>query len=292
MRETIHLVSRRDYPLLAAGIRTSGQEWWRRVNKIGLDVDMRAFARRARRFLRGAERSRAEIEEFLRANDFPRASLWGFSHWLDLVRVPPVGNVGAAPCAHVRARGRVGGAARCERGGRNRAARAPVSRRLRAGVEERPLELVQGAARRSSIPFSSALRFGASATSKERSCSICRGHRSPTRRRLRPCGSSPRGTRCSSCTRGGPGSSRRSTGRACSRRRPRTRWGHFCRRRGRGNVEVRPREGQRRASSGASTRALVERFARKPTASRTSMLSPVSSSSCAGRRSRARSRER
>ncbi len=91
MRETIHLVSRRDYPLLAAGIRTSGQEWWRRVNKIGPDVDMRAFARRARRFLRGGERSRAEIEEFLRANDFPRASLWGFSHWLDLVRVPPSG---------------------------------------------------------------------------------------------------------------------------------------------------------------------------------------------------------
>ena len=52
---------------------------------------MHAFARRARRFLRGGERSRAEIEEFLRANDFPRASIWGFSHWLDLVRVPPSG---------------------------------------------------------------------------------------------------------------------------------------------------------------------------------------------------------
>jgi hypothetical protein len=91
LRETIHLVSRRDYPLVAAGIRTSGQEWWTRVNKIGPDVDMPAFARRARAFLRGTERSRTEIEEFLRANDFPRASLWGFSHWLDLVRVPPAG---------------------------------------------------------------------------------------------------------------------------------------------------------------------------------------------------------
>jgi Winged helix DNA-binding domain len=91
MRETIHVVSRRDYPLFAAGIRTSGQEWWRRVNKIPADVDMRAFARRARTFFRGKALNRAEIEEFLRANDFPRASVWGFSHWLDLIRVPPAG---------------------------------------------------------------------------------------------------------------------------------------------------------------------------------------------------------
>jgi hypothetical protein len=91
MRDTIHVVSRRDYPLFAAGIRVSGQEWWRRVNKVPADADMRAFARRARRFLRGSARSRTEIEEFLRANEFPRASIWGFSHWLDLIRVPPSG---------------------------------------------------------------------------------------------------------------------------------------------------------------------------------------------------------
>jgi hypothetical protein len=91
MRETIHLVSPRDYPLFAAGIRVSGQEWWRRVNKVPAEIDMHAFAARARQFLLGTTRSRAEIEEFLRANDFPRASLWGFSHWLDLIRVPPAG---------------------------------------------------------------------------------------------------------------------------------------------------------------------------------------------------------
>ena len=45
MRETIHVVSQRDYALFAAGIRDSGQEWWRRVNRIGPEVDMRAFAR-------------------------------------------------------------------------------------------------------------------------------------------------------------------------------------------------------------------------------------------------------
>ena len=91
MRETIHVVSRRDYALFAAGIRLSGQEWWKRVNAVPDEVDMRGFARRARGFLRGSVRSRAEIETFLRANDFPRASLWGFGHWLDLVRTPPSG---------------------------------------------------------------------------------------------------------------------------------------------------------------------------------------------------------
>jgi len=91
MRETIHVVSKRDYALLAAGIRVSGQEWWRRANKVPAEVDMRVFARRVRRFLQGSVRSRAEIETFLHANDFPRASLWGFGHWLDLIRVPPSG---------------------------------------------------------------------------------------------------------------------------------------------------------------------------------------------------------
>ncbi len=91
MRETIHVVSKRDYALFAAGIRVSGQEWWRRVNEVPVEVDMRVFARRARRFLHGSVRSRAEIEAFLRAHDFPRASLWGFGHWLDLIRVPPSG---------------------------------------------------------------------------------------------------------------------------------------------------------------------------------------------------------
>jgi hypothetical protein len=91
MRETIHIVSRRDYPLFAAGIRVSGQEWWRRVNKVPQNVDMDKFAKRAREFFRETVRSRAEVEQFLRENDFPRASLWGFGHWIDLVRVPPAG---------------------------------------------------------------------------------------------------------------------------------------------------------------------------------------------------------
>jgi hypothetical protein len=89
MRETIHIASRADYPFLAAAIRRSGQEWWLRVNKA--DVDMRPFARRARAFFRGEVRTRKEVEQFLKENEFPRASLWGFAHWIDLVRVPPAG---------------------------------------------------------------------------------------------------------------------------------------------------------------------------------------------------------
>ena len=89
MRETIHVVSRRDYALLAAAIRRAGQEWWRRTSKV--DVDMRPFARRAQAFFRGRTRTRAEVVAFLKENGFPRASLWGFAHWVDLVRVPPAG---------------------------------------------------------------------------------------------------------------------------------------------------------------------------------------------------------
>jgi hypothetical protein len=89
MRETIHLVPRRDYALLAAAIRRSGQEWWRRVNKVR--IDMEPFARRAYEFFRGTTRTRKEVEEFLRAHEFPRQSIWGFGHWVNLIRVPPSG---------------------------------------------------------------------------------------------------------------------------------------------------------------------------------------------------------
>jgi len=91
MRGTIHVVARADYALFAAGIRRAGQEWWRRVNRVPAELDMKPFARRARAFFAGTTRTRAEVEEFLRTNDFPRASPWGFSHWVALVRVPPAG---------------------------------------------------------------------------------------------------------------------------------------------------------------------------------------------------------
>jgi hypothetical protein len=91
MRGTIHVVARSDYALLAAGIRRAGQEWWQRVNKVPAELDMEPIARRARAFFAGTTRTRAEVEEFMRASGFPGANLWGFSHWVDLVRVPPAG---------------------------------------------------------------------------------------------------------------------------------------------------------------------------------------------------------
>jgi Winged helix DNA-binding domain len=78
MRGTIHLVSRRDYPLFAAAIRRSGQEWLRRVDKVP-DLDFDSLARELRASLRGRTMTLAELKEF------PR----GVVHWVDLVRVPP-----------------------------------------------------------------------------------------------------------------------------------------------------------------------------------------------------------
>ena len=91
MRGTIHVVARSDYALFAAGIRRAGQEWWWRVNKIPAELDMEPIAKRARAFFAGTTRTRAEVEEFLRASGFPGANRWGFSHWVELVRVPPAG---------------------------------------------------------------------------------------------------------------------------------------------------------------------------------------------------------
>jgi hypothetical protein len=85
MRETIHLVSRRDYPLFAAGIRRSGQEWRLRVEKRAHDREVAAAARKLTRQIRGRTISRKELD------DFTRGTIGGVGHWVDLVRVPPCG---------------------------------------------------------------------------------------------------------------------------------------------------------------------------------------------------------
>ncbi len=81
MRETIHLVSRRDYALLAAGIRRSGQEWRLRVDERTDDREVVAAARKLARHLRGRTISRKEL------GAYPS----GVGHWVNLVRVPPCG---------------------------------------------------------------------------------------------------------------------------------------------------------------------------------------------------------
>ena len=84
MRETIHLVSRRDYPLFAAGIRRSNQEWRLRVDTRADDREVAAAARKLARHLRGRTISRKELEAFV-------GGTTGVGHWVDLVRVPPCG---------------------------------------------------------------------------------------------------------------------------------------------------------------------------------------------------------
>ena len=82
MRETIHLVSRRDYPLLAAGICRSGQEWRLNVDKHVDDREVAAAAQELARHLRGRTISRKELDAF---------SPHAVGHWVNLVRVPPCG---------------------------------------------------------------------------------------------------------------------------------------------------------------------------------------------------------
>lgn len=87
MRETIHLVSRRDYAQFAAAIRQSGRTWRLRVDKRTDDRELAALASRLRKELRGRTMSRAELDAFCGGTP-------GVSHWLNMVRVPPAGTWG------------------------------------------------------------------------------------------------------------------------------------------------------------------------------------------------------
>src|SRR3954471_2434980 len=83
MRNTIHVVSRRDYWPLAIAIRGERKAWSRRVQR----ADARELERAAqglRRFLADGPRKQAEIA----ASGFWRP---GIAVWVDVVRVPPSG---------------------------------------------------------------------------------------------------------------------------------------------------------------------------------------------------------
>ena len=87
MRSTIHLVSRRDYPAMAAGVRTARRAWWVRTTR-GDERAMRALARRVRAVLADGPLPRREITARLGID----SSAWnGVSLWVDMVRVPPSG---------------------------------------------------------------------------------------------------------------------------------------------------------------------------------------------------------
>src|SRR5918995_1884462 len=86
MRETIHVVSRRDYWLFAVAIRQAQREWFRRIRKPSPKVrDLERKARELRALLADGPRRHDELVEIVGRG-------WGMvGPWLDLVRVPPSG---------------------------------------------------------------------------------------------------------------------------------------------------------------------------------------------------------
>ena len=87
MRVTIHMVSRRDYPLFAAGLREDRRAWWLKVTKRG-SREIEDVARRVRAFLADGPRPRREIQKELGLDS---STFNGVGLWVDLVRVPPLG---------------------------------------------------------------------------------------------------------------------------------------------------------------------------------------------------------
>ena len=89
MRSTIHIVSARDYPLLAEAIREPRREWWLRSQPGRPDArTLSGAARRVRSLLAEGPRRRADLVEALGLD----SSIWnGLGLWVDLVRAPPSG---------------------------------------------------------------------------------------------------------------------------------------------------------------------------------------------------------
>jgi winged helix DNA-binding protein len=86
MRATIHLVSRADYWPLTAGIRASRRQWWERVHPNANPKEMKASAKKLRRFLADGPRRAKELEQHL-----GRDIALGVGAYVDLVRIPPSG---------------------------------------------------------------------------------------------------------------------------------------------------------------------------------------------------------
>jgi hypothetical protein len=90
MRNTIHVVSARDYRLFAEGVRLDRRESWLRARRERVDPKrVEAAAETVREILASGEpRSRAELMERIGAD----SALWnGVGVWIDLVRAPPSG---------------------------------------------------------------------------------------------------------------------------------------------------------------------------------------------------------
>jgi hypothetical protein len=89
MRGTIHVVSRSDYPAMAAGVRRARRTWLLRSRRdVVDDRRMRATARRLRELLADGPLPRRELTRRLGVD----TTIWNaVGLWVDLVRVPPSG---------------------------------------------------------------------------------------------------------------------------------------------------------------------------------------------------------
>lgn len=95
MRVTIHMVSARDYPLLAEGIRQERRAWWLRVQRHQFEgLNMDEVAALLQKELADGPKRQTELVDALLARGFPRIAWSGAGMWLDMVRVPPSGTWG------------------------------------------------------------------------------------------------------------------------------------------------------------------------------------------------------
>jgi Winged helix DNA-binding domain len=89
MRQTIHLVSARDWWPLAVAVREARRESWLRSHRGGPDArEMASAARRLRARIADGPMPRAEVDELV---GHGAVGVNGVGLWLDLVRVPPSG---------------------------------------------------------------------------------------------------------------------------------------------------------------------------------------------------------
>jgi len=86
MRDTIHVVSTRDYWPFAVAIRAAQRDWWLRVRKPRLkERELESAARELRALMADGPRKHQELAEIAGRG-------WGMvGPWLELVRVPPSG---------------------------------------------------------------------------------------------------------------------------------------------------------------------------------------------------------
>ena len=93
MRGTIHMVSARDYPLLAAGIARFNREWWQRQSRrSGLDArSFKDLIPHVVEALAAGPRRRDELIAVVESAGFPKELWGGLGFWLPMVRVPPSG---------------------------------------------------------------------------------------------------------------------------------------------------------------------------------------------------------